>query len=130
MAKGETRESPMKSKEKSYVFGVILRLFILAATVAAILAVGFYRYGWRPMGPKIHADQVGRLNPAAEMPVQEKEPELADVLQDAMQPEAPAAAEPAAQEPETTTTTTPVPKPQITKDDQKALSDLLKKEMH
>jgi hypothetical protein len=129
MAKDETRVSPAGRKEKSYVFGVVLRLFILAATVAAILSVGYYRYGWRPFGPKIHADQVGRLNPATEMPAQEKEPELSDVLNDAMQPGT-QAAEPAAQAPEVTTTTTPTPKPQINKDDQKALSDLLKKEVH
>jgi hypothetical protein len=120
-----------ENKERSYVGGVILRLFLLNATVVAVLAIGQYRYGWKPLGPKIHADQVGH-NGAATIPAPVKEESLENVLSEAMrsgtaeQVKTEATPTPSPS-PSPSPTPTPKEKKAISKQDQDELGDLLKK---
>jgi len=119
LAKAQKKKS---KKKKRYIGRIILRLLILAATAVGILAVGYYYYEWRPLGPKIGADQVGKeeSTPPAQTPLVAND--LGSVIKDAInsdQPETEASPSP---------TTTPTPET-ITQEDQNALSNFLKKEI-
>ncbi|MBZ0271274.1 hypothetical protein K8I61_04510 [bacterium] len=120
----------------SYLAGALVRVAIVAAVGAGLVWWGAYRYGWKPFGPKIGADQVGKrgigepsaqLAPPAEAPIE-------DVILEALQPPE-IGPLPATTTVTTTTTTRPPattttrPPPRITEEDREALGDLLLQEL-
>jgi len=119
LAKAQKKKS---KKQKKYLGRIILRLLILAATAVGILAVGYYYYDWRPLGPKIGADEVGKeeSTPPSQTPLIADD--LGSIIKDAInsdQPETEASPSP---------TATPMSET-ITQEDQNALSNFLKKEI-
>lgn len=99
MARGEARE------RRSYWPGIILRLFILAAVSVGVLAFGQYRYGWRPLGPKITAVQLREITRSV-VPTPPPD-DMKELLQDAL-------TDTPAPTPEPTPTPTPKPTPEAT----------------
>jgi hypothetical protein len=93
---------------------------LLAATAAIVLAVGHFKYGWQPLGPKLHADQIGANRTSQDAAT----PPDAALLSDAIR-EATGTPEGA----DAISSQTPTPTPAgISKEDSDALTDLLKKE--
>ncbi len=111
-----------EKKKKHYLRGIIIRLLFFAATIAAILAVGHFYFGWRPLGPKIGADQVGKTHDAPVAPATPIVSDLGSVIKDAIEENVPGS--------EVSPSPTAAPAPEtITQDDQDALSNFLKKEI-
>lgn len=117
MARRKNRKSREEKRGRKFLAALFLRVSILILTGVVILVVGYYRFGWRPLGPKIHAYQIGK---SAEIPVAGQdnailpdESDLEAAISKALY--------------ETIETPTPAATPAgITEEDNKAMEDFLK----
>ena len=124
---------------------IVWRLALLAAACAAVLAVGVYRYDWRPFGPKRMLDDAEKVKmlidqkmspyaqtPASPTPVAAATPAPTPVVAASPTPKpapTPKAAPTPKPKPKPKPTPTPKPKPKPTPPlDQQGLDDFLKKQ--
>ncbi len=85
---------------------VLWRLALLAAVSAVVLAIGIYRYDWRPIGPKKTVETADEVGVAIDQHFKEEEAQRR--TQEEMTPEA---------TPKPTPEATPEPTPEATPED-------------